>query len=97
VVFAEQLNEFGVAVTEEMLGVLSLTVTLADAVTGATGGGADGCTQQRSGNFAGLSIGGGGAVVSVTVTCTLKVPALFGVNEKSALLVPCAWPFSVHA
>jgi hypothetical protein len=51
-----------------IVGAVSLTVRLAVAVTGDGGGGVGGCTQQRTGNFFGRSIGGGGGVVSETVT-----------------------------
>ena len=66
-------------VTLEMVGLVSFTVIVAVALTGATGCGAGGCVQQRTGNFFGRSIGGGGGVVSVTVTWILKLPVLFGV------------------
>jgi len=38
-------------------------------------------------------MGAGGGVVSVTVTSTVKLPVLFGVNVKSGLLLPDACPF----
>src|SRR5689334_19961980 len=97
VVLAAQANVVGSAVTALMVGAISLIVIVAVAVTGAGAAGGGGGVQQRSGNFLGRSMGGGGGVVSVTVSCTLNVPVLFGVNEKSGVLPPCAWPFSVHA
>jgi len=66
IVFA--LNAVGVAVTPLMVGDVSLTVRLAVALTGAAGGGVGGCTQHRTEISFGRSIGGGGGVVSVTVT-----------------------------
>jgi hypothetical protein len=90
VVFAAQASSFGVAVTVLIVGADSLTVTEAEAVTGAGGCGAGGCTQQRTGNFFGRSIGGGGGVVSVTVNCTLKLPTLLVVNVRSGPVLSCA-------
>ena len=63
-------------------------VTVVVAVTGAAACGAGGCTQHRSGNFFGRVMGAGGGVVSDTVTSTVKLPVLFGVNVKSGLLLP---------
>ena len=95
--FAAHAKVFGSAVTVLMVGAISLMVIVAVAVTGAGAVGGGGGVQQRSGNFLGRSIGGGGGVVSVTVSCTLNVPVLFGVDVNSGLLPPCACPFIVHA
>ena len=92
-----QLSVVGSAVTAVMAGADSLTVMVVLAVTGAAGCGAGGSIQQRAGNFLGRVGAGGGGVVSVTVTSTVKLPVLFGVNVKSGLLLPDAAPFSFHA
>ena len=78
-------------------GADSFTVTVVVAVTGAGGCGVGGCTQHRSGTFFGRVGAGGGGVVSDTVTSTVKVPVLFGVNVKSGLLLPEACPLSFQA
>jgi hypothetical protein len=96
-VSAAQVNVFGVAVTLLTSGADSFTVTVVVAVTGAAACGVGGCTQHRSGMFFGRVIAGGGGVVSDTVTSTVKLPVLFGVNVKSGLLLPDPCPFSFQA